>query len=1332
MPRFALALSFLFVATAHAQIPLSFAENRGQAPMDVLFTAGPVAVKPSEIVVSNARIRFAHAARPRVRGVEPLPGHANAFIGTDPSRWRTNIPTFGAVEYAQLWRGIDLRLHGGSNSLEYDFVVAPGADPPTIGIRFDRDLRLDGNGDLLAGALRNARPLAYQEIDGKHVPVAAAWRIGKQREARFRLGAYDASKPLIIDPVLSYSSYFGGTADEEENAVAVDNDGNVYFAGSTKSTDIAVTAGAAQTTFGGKGSFGGDVYVVKYDPKTNKVVYATYLGGSADDNALGIAVDAGGNAYITGQTDSHNFPLKNAFQPTFGGLTYEAFITKLSPAGDALVYSSYLGGTSNEQGNAVAVDGAGNAYIAGWTFSTNFPTTNGFQTSFGGRIFDGFLTKINAAGSAVVYSTFLGGTTYDVANAVAVDGSNNAYVAGYTFSANFPTKAAYQSTITSGTCGSGSNSSNCADAFVAKIDTSQSGNASLIYSTFLGGSKNDYANAIGITAAGEAVVAGVTDSTNFPAVNAAQPTSGGSYDAFITKLNAAGSGLVYSTYLGGSGYDEAAALRVDTSGRAVVFGTAASANFPTKAAFQGTFGGGAGNALIVRQVAAPVGGTTFALITLSSDAFAAKFDAGGAESYASFLGGAGDEIGYGAAIDAAGNTWVTGSTTSTNLTTINAVQSGLKGGIDLFFARIAGFGVTSVAPSFGPTAGGTHVTLAGEGFQTGATVTFGGTNATGVSVASTSIGATAPAHAAGAVDVVVRNPDGDTATLAAGYFYTDAPLPSLSLSPASQQIEVGWNGPVTVTLSNAQPIDVAVTLSAPSPSVLKIPGSVTVPAGATTATFNATGVSAGGPITITAKLPQILGGQSATATATVIAAKYAPKLSAPGQARLAGAGGSFFKTTFWMVNPNTTETKVRLKFVTANTGGGTNAKELTLAPNESVAYGDVLSEAFGATSDTSGVIIVETAPGSPTPLAAARTFNDLGANGTYGQYIPAVPLPTGSGGIFLQSLYGLGGDVSNRSNVGIVNLGTSDLDATISVLSPTGAHLGNDVPVHVPAQGAAQVNGVNLAAGAGSLSTFDVQIYSTAQYTGYASKLDNKTSDPIYIPSTLAAQTSQYIDGVGAVAGANNTFFRSDLLLHNAHVSASTTASVQFIRWGESTPFKSATVPLNAGESKLFHDVLNDLFSLSSGVGSLLITSSVPVVAWARTYNDLGANGTYGQFIPAFGTSDLIGQKGAILLGLSDNAAFRTNAGFVNRSSIGVEIAVSAWQGTNKLAEKNYLVPANTTLNAGRIFLDLGLSNVSNVYLKIVPAAFPSIYAWASSIDNRSSDQTYVRPMAVP
>ncbi|HYU23836.1 MAG TPA: SBBP repeat-containing protein, partial [Thermoanaerobaculia bacterium] len=729
-------VSLLSFATAYAQIPLSFVENRGQAPSDVLFTAGSVAVKRSEVVVNDAlHIRFAGAALPRVRGVEPLPGRASVFLGRDPSRWRTNIATFGAVEYAQLYPGIDLLLHGGDRGLEYDFVVAPGANPKAIGICFNRNLRLDDNGDLIAGELRNVRPFAYQDIGGQRVPVAASYEV-RHHKVRFRLGAYDAARPLIIDPVLSYSSYFGGTSDEEENAVAVDSDGNVYFAGSTKSTDIAVTSGVVQPAFGGKGSFGGDVYVVKYDPKTNHIVYTTYLGGSADDNAFGIAIDGAGSAYVVGQTDSHNFPLKSAFQPTFGGLSYEAFITKLSPSGDALVYSSYLGGNGNEQGNGVAVDGAGNAYITGYTFSTNFPATNGFQTSFGGRIFDGFLTKINAAGSAVVYSTFLGGTTYDVGNAVAVDANNNAYVAGYTFSANFPTKAAFQGTIASGTCGSGSSSSNCADAFIAKIDTSQSGAASLIYSTFLGGSKNDYANAIGVTPAGEAIVGGITDSTNFPTVNAAQATIGGYYDAFLAKLNAQGSALVYSTYLGGAGYDEIAALRVDASGRAVVFGTAASADFPTKAAFQSAFGGGSGNALIVRQVAAPVGGSTFALITLMSDAFVAKYDAGGAQSYASYFGGSGDEIGYGLALDSVGNTWVTGSTTSTNLKTVNAVQSALKGGIDLFFARIAGFGVTGIAPTFGPTAGGTRVTLTGEGFQSGATVTFGGIAGTSVSVTS--------------------------------------------------------------------------------------------------------------------------------------------------------------------------------------------------------------------------------------------------------------------------------------------------------------------------------------------------------------------------------------------------------------------------------------------------------------------------------------------------------------------------------------------------------------------------------------------------------------------
>jgi IPT/TIG domain./Beta-propeller repeat. len=873
-------------------VPVSFEENRGQAPGEILFSArgksGLIGLTRSAIIfpADGARLRFQGAEAAVVKGTDPRTGRVNYLLGNEPSKWRANVPTFGAVEYGRLYPGVDMVVHGRGGEVQYDFFVAPYADPKRIAFAIDRakgsaPLRIGDEGDLIipighGGEARVRRPYAYQEIDGERARVEASYQIRDRREVGFRLGAYDKKRPLIIDPVLSYSTYLGGTSDEEENAIAVDSSGNIYIAGSTKSSDFPVTSGVAQPAFGGRGSFGGDAYVIKYDPTGNRIVYATYLGGSGDDNAHGIAVDSSGRAYVTGATDSKNFPLSQPFQGTFGGSTYDSFITRLSADGSALSYSSYLGGSGNDLATAVTVDSSGNAYIAGYTFSTNFPNTNGFQTSFAGRIFDAFLTKVNAAGLAVAYSTYLGGNTYDLATAVAVDASNNAYVTGFTFSSNFPTKAALQGTIAAGNCNSGGSSSNCADAFVAKINTAGSGSASLVYSTFLGGGKNDYGNAIAVDSTGSVYIAGTTDSTNFPTVSPLQAANAGYYDTFVAKLNPSGSALVYSTYFGGIGYDEITALRVDGSGRAFVFGSTASQDFPLKSAFQAAHGGGS-SALLDKTVAAPPGGSTFALITIASDAFVARIETSGSTlGYASYLGGSGDELAYGLALEGP-NVWVSGQTDSTNFRTVSPVQAALKGGSDLFFSRIAGFGLSGISPTFGPTAGGTRVTVAGEGLLSGATLTLGGVAATGLSVTSTSISGTTGAHPAGTVNVDVRNPDGEQSTLAAAFFYTDAPLPSLSLTPSSQTIESGLTSLFIATLTAAQTSDVSVALSASSSQFVQIPASVTIPTGSTSQAFSALGLAAGGPTTITGKLPPALGGQTSNISVTVIAATHTPR-----------------------------------------------------------------------------------------------------------------------------------------------------------------------------------------------------------------------------------------------------------------------------------------------------------------------------------------------------------------------------------------------------------------------------------------------------------------------
>jgi len=487
------------------------------------------------------------------------------------------------------------------------------------------------------------------------------------------VAAYDASRPLVIDPVvLSYSTYLGGSGDDQGFGIAVDTDGNAYVTGRTDSANFPTISGAFQPT-GGSTT---DAFVTKLNPAGSALVYSTYIGGSGFDSGAGIAVDAAGNAYVTGFTGSTNFPTTaGAFQTTFAnGANFggDAFVTKLDPTGSTLVYSTYLGGDSDDQGFGIAVDTNSNAYITGYTLSANFPTTPGaFQRIFvSGSIgdADAFVTKLDPTGSAQIYSTYLGGSAYDGGSGIAVDAASNAYVTGITRSTNFPTTGgAFQTAFAS-------TSDFNADAFVTKLDSTGS---SLVYSTYLGGGSDEAGAGIAVDASGSAYVTGRTNSFVFPTTPGAfQPVgfSNGLYDAFVTKLDPAGSALVYSTRLGGSANDVGSGIVVDTDGNAYVVGSTFSDNFPTTpGAFQPIHAGG-------------------------WDVFVTKLHLTGSLLYSTYLGGSGPfpehggglDEGQGIAVDTAGNAYVTGRTISGNFpTTPGAFQPTRGGGIyDAFVAKI--------------------------------------------------------------------------------------------------------------------------------------------------------------------------------------------------------------------------------------------------------------------------------------------------------------------------------------------------------------------------------------------------------------------------------------------------------------------------------------------------------------------------------------------------------------------------------------------------------------------------------------------------------------------
>lgn len=596
---------------------------------------------------------------PHLSGLEELPGKSNYFIGKDPTKWHTDVPTYAKVRYQEVYPGVDWVYYGNQHQLEQDFIVAPGADPKVITLRFqgaDR-LELDAQGDLVLhvgdGEVRLRKPNLYQEGDGGKRPSPGGYELKGTHQVGFEVSTYDKTKPLVIDPVLAYSTYLGGGSANDGFGIAVDSSGNAYVTGYTYSTNFPTTTGAFQTAFGGTY----DAFVTKLNAAGSALIYSTYLGGNQGDLGRSIAVDSYGNAYVTGTTQSTNFPTSaGAFQTAFGGGTDDAFVTKLNATGTGLLYSTYLGGNDTDHGGGIAVDSSGNAYVTGYTASTSFPTTAAaFQTAYGGGG-DSFVTKLNTAGTGLVYSTYLGGNNTDQGDGIAVDSSGNAYVTGWTSSTDFPTTAgAFQTAF-----GGGSQ-----DAFVTKLDAT--GNA-LVYSTYLGGSIDANGYGIAVDSSGSAYVTGLASTPGFPTTAGAfQTTFGRGGDAFVTKLNAAGTGLVYSTYLGGSGIDVGYGIAVDSSGNAYVTGyTDSATNFPIVSPLQHRSGG-------------------------LTDAFVTELNAtGSALVYSTYLGGSADDFGIGINVDSSGNAYVTGYTDSTNFpTTTGAFQTVFSGTEDVFVTKIS-------------------------------------------------------------------------------------------------------------------------------------------------------------------------------------------------------------------------------------------------------------------------------------------------------------------------------------------------------------------------------------------------------------------------------------------------------------------------------------------------------------------------------------------------------------------------------------------------------------------------------------------------------------------
>jgi len=743
------------VVEHYKQFPLSFEPNQKQTDNAdvkflargdgyILFLTGKDAVlsmgkDPQSTAVMRMSLLGANA-NPSFSGMEQLPGKSNYFIGNKPEDWHTNIPNYRKVAERNIYPGVDLVYYGTQRQLEYDFMIAPGTSPSKIQIAFSgaKHLHTDANGDLLLSAagkddVRLHKPVAYQQIGNEKQLVAANYILNGKDRVAFSIGNYDQSRPLVVDPILAYSTYLGGSGIDVSNSIAVAPDNTAFVAGATFSTDFPAIH-ALQANDGGIADFPQDAFVSKISADGSTLLYSTYLGGTHTDIANGIAVDSFGNAFVVGSTGSPNFPTGPFFinglcggdgkcgtswNPQNAQVT-NGFIAKLNAAGSALLYCGFIGEYEDVFAQAVAVDADDNAYVTGITGPNMTPTVTitppalppppfpitatAFQTTIVGV--NAFVMKIGSLGNDILYSSYLGGSVEDIGYGIGLDSSANAYVTGLTYSPDLATTAGALQPAYGG----------AGDGFIAKVNANASGAASLNYLTYFGGNGLDQGNAIAVDAAGNAYVAGASSSTTFGiAANGFQTTNNGQGDAFIAKLTTTGA-LSYFTYLGGAKADSATGIALDSSANVYVTGSTVSTDFPTAGAvFQPNYGGG------------------------NADSFVAKLDPTGKTLlYSSYLGGTNTELATGIAVDTSGSAYVTGQTCSEDFPLANPLQGVPGGNCDAYVAKVsilAGFalnpaGLVFPAQSLNTTSASQTVTLTnGDSAQTISGIAISGVNA---------------------------------------------------------------------------------------------------------------------------------------------------------------------------------------------------------------------------------------------------------------------------------------------------------------------------------------------------------------------------------------------------------------------------------------------------------------------------------------------------------------------------------------------------------------------------------------------------------------------------
>ncbi len=684
---------------ASTSLPLRFELNVGQvdAHVDYLVRTGGFVLflAPDEAVYqrggSFVRMQLVGAdPDARREAVDQLPGVSNYLIGNDPSRWRTNVPSFGEVRFASVYPGVDLRYYESDRALEYDVVVAPGADPSAVSWKIEGadSVTIDPAGDLVItsamGTLRQHAPVMYQERDTSCSRVPGSFVLFGTDTVAFDVGDYDRDRPLVIDPTIAYSTYLGGANGSEVfEDIGVGLDGSTYIGGATESATFPLD-GALQ-------GFGGvyDMYLTRLSPSGSELVFSTYIGGAMSDFLMGCAIESDGGVAIAGTTQSDDFPTANAFQPALAG-SRSGIVARINPEGNAFVFSTYLGGTQGDVCNDVAVGPNGDVYTAGVALSSDFPTSNPLDATLSGGQ-DGFVARFDATGSLLA-STYIGGSFHENFYRIAVDPAGAVYVAGNSDSTDYPTAGGAQPTL-----------GGELDVVVTKFNAELS---SILYGTYLGGASRESPYAMDVDSNGAAYIGGYTLSSDYPVRNPVQASFGGDEDGFVTKLNPSGATIDFSTFIGAEGFDYVGCVASRTPG--VVYAGGASDVTPF-------------------AIVNPIPGSHATPVAF--DGFIVKIDTTAPEIvFSTLIGGDDNEAVSGLAIDALGSVYAAGDTRSADFPVVDPFQPAIQPtGYDTFVTKITEVippditGAQSLVVSGKPF----RIKVTGTNFQQGLVVTLG-------------------------------------------------------------------------------------------------------------------------------------------------------------------------------------------------------------------------------------------------------------------------------------------------------------------------------------------------------------------------------------------------------------------------------------------------------------------------------------------------------------------------------------------------------------------------------------------------------------------------------